>query len=49
MKLMLTKLISVFHYDDFTGPGVEEISFVQIDPNVVSSGTEARARKDYHL
>jgi hypothetical protein len=39
---------NVFHYDDFTRPGGEEISFVQTDPNVVSSGTEARTQKDSH-
>jgi hypothetical protein len=38
----------VFHYDDFTGPGGEEISFVPTDPNVVSSGTETRTRTDSH-
>lgn len=37
---------NVFHYDDFTGPGGEEISFIETDPNVVSSGTETRTRKD---
>jgi len=33
---------NVFHYDDFIQPGGLEISFVQTDPNVVSSGTETR-------
>ena len=37
---------NVFHYDDFAGPGGREISFVQTDPNVVSSGTETRMQKD---
>lgn len=39
---------NVSHYDDFTGPSGEEISFVQTDPNVVSSGVEARTQKDSH-
>jgi hypothetical protein len=37
---------NVFHYDDFTSPSGEEISFVETDQNVVSSGTEARTQKD---
>lgn len=40
---------NVFHYDDFTGPGGQEVSFVETDPDVVSSGTETRTRKDSHL
>ena len=39
---------NAFHYDDFTGPNGKEISFVQTDPNVVSSGTETRTQKDSH-
>lgn len=38
---------NVFHYDDFTQPGGQEISFIQTDPNVVSSGTEARTQEDW--
>ena len=37
---------NVFHYDDFTSPGGEEISFVETDRSVVSSGTETRTQKD---
>jgi hypothetical protein len=33
---------NIFHYDDFTSPGGKEISFVQTDANVISSGTETR-------
>src|SRR5579875_3139734 len=33
---------NIFHYDDFTSPDGREISFVQTDPDVVSSGTETR-------
>ena len=36
---------NIFHYDDFTEPGGREISFVQTDPNVVSSGTETRTQQ----
>lgn len=36
---------NVFHYDDFTQPGGQEISFVQTDPNVISSGTETRTQQ----
>ncbi len=39
---------NMYHYDDFTGPGGDEISFVETDANVVSSGVEARTRKDGH-
>lgn len=39
---------NVFHYDDFTGPGGEEISFIQTDPNVISSGIETRTLKGSH-
>lgn len=39
---------NVFHYDDFTSPGGDEISFVETDAGVVSSGTETRTRKDTH-
>src|SRR5579871_5142513 len=35
---------NVFHYDDFTEPGGREISFVETDPDVVSSGTETRTQ-----
>jgi hypothetical protein len=35
---------NTFHYDDFTQPGGQEVSFVQTDPNVVSSGTETRTQ-----
>jgi len=36
---------NVFHYDDFTSPGGQVISFIQTDPNVVSSGTETRTQQ----
>ena len=36
---------NIFHYDDFTEPGGREISFVETDPNVVSSGTETRTQQ----
>jgi len=36
---------NTFHYDDFTEPGGQEISFVETDPNVVSSGTETRTQQ----
>jgi hypothetical protein len=39
---------NVYHYDDFTGPGGKEISFIQTDPNVVSSGIESRTQKSPH-
>ncbi len=39
---------NVFHYDDFTSPGGDEISFIETDPNVVSSGTERRTPQDSH-
>ena len=40
---------NVFHYDDFTEPGGREISFVETDPDVVSSGTETRTQKPQDL
>ena len=33
---------AVFHYDEFTTPKGDSISFVETDPNVVVSGTEHR-------
>ena len=33
---------NVTHYDDFTAPDGNKISFVETDPNVVSSGSETR-------
>ncbi|HUA33572.1 MAG TPA: hypothetical protein VMA09_08195 [Candidatus Binataceae bacterium] len=36
---------NIFHFDDFTQPGGQEISFVETDPNVVSSGTETRTQQ----
>jgi len=33
---------TVSHYDDFTDPSGDKVSFVQTDPNVVSSGYETR-------
>ena len=33
---------AVFHYDQFTTPDGETISFVQTDPNEIFSGTERR-------
>ncbi len=38
---------NIVHYDDFTEPGGQEISFVQTDPNVVSSGTETRTQQPF--
>ena len=36
---------NVFHYDDFTEPNGQVISFIQTDPDVVSSGTETRTQQ----
>ena len=33
---------NVTHFDDFTGPAGNTISYVEVDPDVVSSGVETR-------
>ncbi len=34
----------VTHFDDFTDLRANTVSFIQVDPNVVSAGTETRGR-----
>ena len=36
---------NISHFDDFTEPGGNKVSYVETDQNVVSSGTETRGQE----